>query len=150
MNSSRITARPAKAGRYRMSCPPSGGLGRSEIRNRELEVALAVVRVVFERKGEIDRGAMLGNEAFALRRAPGDAAKDPAVLLEGHLQMPVLQAARTIHDLHTAGAEDGTRVAGAKRGERRELGHDLFVDRTERERAVDPEARTQVVGRETR
>src|SRR6187401_3631905 len=38
----------------------------SEISDRKLQISLAVIDVVFERERQVDGGAMLGNEAFAL------------------------------------------------------------------------------------
>ena len=76
--------------------------------------------------------AVLGDEGLALRRPPGDAAHDAAVLPERHLQVALLEAARAVDDLDAAGAEDRARVAGAERRQRRQLRRDLLVDRSER------------------
>src|SRR5882762_6926962 len=92
---------------------------------------------------------MLGDETLALGRAPRNTAQDTAVLLERHLEMPLLHPPRTVDDLDSAGAEDRTRIAGAERRQRRQLGHDLFVDRAERQRTVNPEARAEIVRSET-
>src|SRR6185436_7253975 len=121
---------------------------RAKVSYGQLQVALAVVGVVLERERQVDGRAMLGDEALPLGRAPGDAAEDAALLPERHLEVPFLQAARPIDDFDAAGAEDGARVAGAERRQRRQFRHHLLVDRSERERAVDPQPRSQVVGTE--
>src|SRR5207244_13426403 len=86
------------------------------------------------------------DEGLALGGAPCDAAEDAAILAEGHLQVAVLETARAVDDLDVARAEDGAWIAGAKRREHRQLGSHLLVDRAKRQRAVDPQARTEVVG----
>src|SRR6185503_338303 len=77
----------------------SSVVGRSEVRDGELEVTLAVPGVLFDREGEVDGGAVFGDEGFALRRTPGDAAHHAAVLLERHLEVPLLHEPRAVHDL---------------------------------------------------
>ena len=88
---------------------------------------------------------MLGDERLPLRGAPGDAADDAPVLAERHLEVALLDAARTVDDLDAARPEDRAGVSGAERRQHRQLGGDLLVDRAEGQGAVDPEPRTQVV-----
>src|SRR5262245_495248 len=93
---------------------------------------------------------MLRNEAFALGGAPGHATKDAAVLFERHLEVTVLQTPRAIDDLDTARPEDRARISRTERRQRGELRDGLLVDGPERQRAIDPEARAQIVGCQAR
>src|ERR1051325_5680428 len=77
-------------------------LRRAEVGDGQLQIPLAVVGVVLEREGQVDRCLVPRNKAFASRGAPGDAAHDAAVLLEGHLEMAFLQPPRAVNDLDAA------------------------------------------------
>src|SRR5262245_2691191 len=88
---------------------------------------------------------MFGDEALAFGRAPRDPSQDATVLLECHLQVTILEPPRAINNLNATGPEDRTWIAGAERCETRQFGHDLLIDRTKRERVIDPEPRPQIV-----
>ena len=91
---------------------------------------------------------MLGQVVVPLGRAPGDGAENAAVLLERHLQVALLQLARAVDDLDAARREHRPRIAGAERRQRRDAGRDAAGDAAERQVAVDPQARHQVLGAE--
>ena len=90
------------------------GLRRAEIRDIELEIALPVPGVLLERERHVECGTMGSDEGFAIRGAPGDAPHDLPLLAERHLEMPLFQDSRTVHDLDPACAKYRLRVAGAK------------------------------------
>ena len=121
---------------------------RPQVGERQLDVGLAVVLILLEREGDVERGLVLGEVVVALGRAPGDGAEDAAVLLERHLEVPLLQLARTVDDLDAARGEHRPRIAGAERRQRRDAGGDAAGDAAKRQVAVDPQARHQVVGPE--
>ena len=62
----RIASRPQRGRETTNQTEQQLTLGLPEISDRQLQIALAVIDVVFEREREINRGAMLRNEAFAL------------------------------------------------------------------------------------
>ena len=107
-------------------------LAQLQIGERQLDVRLSIVLVLLEREGDVERGLVLGEVVVALGGAPGDGAEDPAVLLERHLEVALLQLARAVDDLDAARREHRPRVAGAERRERRDAGGDAAGDAAER------------------
>ena len=88
---------------------------------------------------------MLGEEVGALGGAPCDGAEDAAVLLQRHLEVTVLQHARTVDDLHAPRGEHGTRVPGAERRERGDAGGHAAGDAAKSEVGIDAQSRHQVL-----
>src|SRR5439155_21547313 len=86
---------------------------------RQLHVRLAMLLVLFEREGDVERGLVLGEVVVALGRAPRDGAEDPAILSERHLEVTLLQFPRAVDDLDATGGKDRTRVPGTERRKRR-------------------------------
>src|SRR5829696_7654942 len=76
-----------------------------EVADVELEVGFTLEFVFLEGEREVDAGAIAIEELGALGGAPGDRAKAPALLAEGHLEVALLQRARPIDDLDTRGVE---------------------------------------------
>ena len=60
---------------------------------------LAAELVLFERVGELDTGFLRQQRLFALGGVPLDAAQQAPALLEGHLQVALLQPARAVDDV---------------------------------------------------
>ena len=71
---------------------------------------------------------LLGEEVGALGGAPGDRAEAAAVLAERHLEVALLQRARTVDDLDAGGVEDRPRVGQAERPHRVEAAHQVVRD----------------------
>ena len=117
----------------------------SHVAHRELQVFIALISIVFERKREIQRAAILGDELLALDRPPGDRAKDAPVLLQGHLQVLVLQPARAVDDFHAPRLEQRPRIAHAERREHRHLAGEIGVDVAKAQAPVDSQPRLQIV-----
>ena len=111
---------PVSAGR-RITGRSRSGFGRPEIGDRQLQVALAVPGVLLERKREVDRGAMLGHEASRSTARQAMPRMTRPSCLNAIFRWRSFDPARAVDDLHAAGAEDRTRVAGAERRQRRQL-----------------------------
>src|SRR6478735_1076918 len=77
-----------------------------DICNGELEERLALILVSVEREREVHAAAMFFEELGALGQPPGHRAKPPALLIERHFQMAVLDRFRSVDDLHWARMED--------------------------------------------
>src|SRR6476469_5169508 len=119
-----------------------------EVRDGQLEVGLALELVLVEGEREVDAGAMLGEKGGAVRGAPRDRAEAAAVLAEGHLEVPILERPRAVHDLDRHGVEDGPRVRHAEGGHQVEAVHEVGRDLLQVQRTIDAQARTQVIGLE--
>src|SRR5205085_11671416 len=115
----------------------------SEVRERELDERLAIILILLEREGDVDRRLVLREIVVALGGAPCDRAEDAAVLLERHLQMPLLQLAWTIDDLDAARREHRARIARTERRERRDTRGDSAGDGAKRQIGVDAQPRHQ-------
>src|SRR5258705_5468444 len=74
----------------RLLIPHSINTQQSEISNGQLYECLTIVLILLEREGDVERGFVLDEIVVALGRAPGDRAKNAAVLLERHLQVSLL------------------------------------------------------------
>src|SRR6185503_17432722 len=120
----------------------------SYIRERQLDERLPIVLILFERKGDVERRLVGLEVVVALGRAPGDGAEDPPFLLEGHLEVPFLELARTVDDFHRPRREDRPRIAGAERRERYNPLRDRTGDGAKREVAIDAQAGHQILGTE--
>ena len=90
--------------------------------------------------------AVLFEEVGAFRRAPRDRAKAPAVLREGHLQVPLLDRPRPVDDLDTRRVKHRPRIGEAEGAEQVETAHQVVRDRAQRQRPVDPEPRPELIG----
>src|SRR3954471_20863136 len=99
----------------------SGPAEHTEVAHRELQEVIALVLIVIEREGEIQRGTVLCNEVLTLDGAPRNGAKNPSVLLERHLQMPLLHPPRAIDHLYPIRLKQGPRIADAERRQERHL-----------------------------
>src|SRR5256885_1385949 len=117
-----------------------------EIRERQLDVAFAIVLILLEREGDVERRFVLGEVVEALRGAPGDGAEDAPSLLERHLEVPLVQLARAVDYLDPAGGEHWPRIAGAE-GRQRGAGRgDTAGDAAKRQIAVDAQSWHQILG----
>src|SRR4051794_21188695 len=116
-----------------------------EVRDRELEVRLALVVVAVEGERQVDPGAVLFQERRALGGPPRDGAEAAALLVERHLEVPLLDRTRPVDDLDRAGVEDGARVGQAERPHRIEALDQIVRDRLEVQRAVDAQTWPQLI-----
>src|SRR5262249_54230165 len=93
-----------------------------EVGQGELNIRLAIVIVLFEGEGDIERRLVFREEVVTLGGAPGDGAEDSALLFQRHLQVPFFQLARAVDDFDAAGGEDRAGIAGAERRQRKDAG----------------------------
>src|SRR3954465_12553421 len=115
---------PARSAPARLSPTSASALsdaeGGSHVGQHELDAGFAVELVLFERIRHVNRRAVLAEVIVPLGGAPGDGAKDAAVLLERHLEVALLELTRTVDDLHAARRKHGPGVARAEGRERRD------------------------------
>ena len=127
--------------RQHVPSPPSD----SHVAHRKLQILIALVSIVFERKREVQRRPVLGDELLALDGPPRNRAENAAVLLERHLQMLLLEAPWTIDDFNPLRLEQRTRIAGAERRQERHFSGEIAVDVAESQTSVDSQTRLEIV-----